>query len=263
MWTVRTRLYNFSLLLVLIFTQAQWTVAEPETTNPAYFSPTPSPTPTSTYNVFSAIASAHPSANYGVQPGNVASNPTNQAGNNAAGASGGSDGSMNLSTGATIAIIVVVCVVILGGGKPAYPQSTWTSPLTLVTASTAVLYYFAKKRQWEIREKLRSSARRVTGLGRPKTPKTPMTPKTPKPRVTRIDPPSPSQARRYQSSEEEKTPILTDEQRQRSDIEQGLWTSKKPSVVQVVPESGVQSSFDMDSPRTTSGPTWGRVFAKR
>jgi len=248
MWTVRTRLYNFSLLLVLIFTQAQWTVAQPETTNPAYFSPTPSPTPTSTYNVFSAIASAHPSANYGVQPGNVASNPTNQAGNNAAGASGGSDGSMNLSTGATIAIIVVVCVVILGG------------------ASTAVLYYFAKKRQWEIREKLRSSARRVTGLGRPKTPKTPktpMTPKTPKPRVTRIDPPSPSQARRYQSSEEEKTPILTDEQRQRSDIEQGLWTSKKPSVVQVVPESGVQSSFDMDSPRTTSGPTWGRVFAKR
>ena len=52
-----------------------------------------------------------------MQPGNVASDPTNQAGQNAAGASGASEGSLNLSTGATVAIIVIVAVVVLLGGE--------------------------------------------------------------------------------------------------------------------------------------------------
>jgi hypothetical protein len=79
----------------------------------------PSTTATTSYNVFSAIASSNPGngGNFGVQPGNVASDPTNQAGQNAAGASGSSDGSINLSTGVTVAIIVVVCLVVLLGGE--------------------------------------------------------------------------------------------------------------------------------------------------
>src|SRR5438477_11615579 len=78
----------------------------------------PSTTGTSSYNVFSAIASSNPanSGNFGVQPGNVASDATSEAGQNAAGASGGSDGSINLSTGVTVAIIVIVCLVVLIGG---------------------------------------------------------------------------------------------------------------------------------------------------
>jgi hypothetical protein len=75
-------------------------------------------TASSTYNVFSAIASSNGNGGtYGVQPGNVASDPTSQAGQNAAGASGSSDTSINLSTGATVAIIVVVVLVVLVGGK--------------------------------------------------------------------------------------------------------------------------------------------------
>jgi hypothetical protein len=78
----------------------------------------PSAAASSSYNVFSAIASNSPNGGtYGVQPGNVASDPTNQAGQNAAGASGASDGSLNLSTGATVAIIVIVCLVVLIGGE--------------------------------------------------------------------------------------------------------------------------------------------------
>jgi hypothetical protein len=83
-----------------------------------------SATTSSTYNVFSAIASNGNGGTYGVQPGNVASDPTNQAGQNAAGASGSSDGSLNLSTGATVAIIVIVVLVVLIGGKHPHSPST-------------------------------------------------------------------------------------------------------------------------------------------
>jgi len=229
MWTTQHYLRDLSLLLGLILTQTQRSSAETTTTNPAYEA-TSTAASSSSYDVFSAIASAHPSANYG----NVGTAPTSQAGANAAGASGGSDGSMNLSNGATIAIIVVVVIVVLGG------------------ASTAVLWYLAKKRQWEVRATLRRSARRVTGLGRPKTPKTPSSA-----RVMRINPPSSNPMLRSQRSDEEKTPILTDAERRKRDIEQG---QKTPSV-QV--DSAIHSSFDMDSPQATPAPGWGRVFAKR
>ncbi|KAI9748940.1 MAG: hypothetical protein M4579_007066 [Chaenotheca gracillima] len=63
----------------------------------------------------------------------------------AAGGSGTNTGFVNLSTGATIAIIVVAVVVGIGG------------------ISSAVLFYLAKKRQWEIRRSIRRSARRLTG----------------------------------------------------------------------------------------------------
>jgi hypothetical protein len=78
-----------------------------------------------------------------------------------------------------------------------------------------------------------------------------------KPRgVVRIDPPS-SMARSEQN-EEEKTPILDEDQR-KYDVERG-YKSQRPSV-QVTP--ALQSSFDMDSPRNAQGPGWAKVFGKK
>lgn len=57
-----------------------------------------------------------------MQPEKVASDSTNQAGQNAAGASGVSDSSLNLSSGATAANIVVECLVVLGGGEQVFVQ---------------------------------------------------------------------------------------------------------------------------------------------
>jgi len=65
-------------------------------------------TASSTYNVFSAIASSDQGS------GDVGTSPASY---NAAGASGSSDGSMNLSNGATIAIVVAVVVVVILGGE--------------------------------------------------------------------------------------------------------------------------------------------------
>ena len=50
----------------------------------------------------------------GIQPGNIASDPTNHT---AGGTSGSSDSSLNLSTGGTVAIIVIVGLVVLLGGE--------------------------------------------------------------------------------------------------------------------------------------------------
>jgi hypothetical protein len=72
----------------------------------------------------------------------------------------------------------------------------------------------------------------------------------------RIDPPS--GATRTQRNEEEKTPILEDDRRKR-DVENGF-KSYNP-VAQVTP--GIQSSFDMDSPRNTHGTGWSKMFGKK
>ncbi|KAI1166233.1 hypothetical protein F5B18DRAFT_98130 [Nemania serpens] len=61
----------------------------------------------------------------------------------AAGAAGSSPGAAQLSHGALIAIIVVVAVVVVGG------------------ISTAVLFFLAKQREWNVRESIRRSARKV------------------------------------------------------------------------------------------------------
>ncbi|ORY61359.1 uncharacterized protein BCR38DRAFT_459264 [Pseudomassariella vexata] len=60
-----------------------------------------------------------------------------------AGASGTSSGGVQLSHGAMVAIIVVVCVVAVLG------------------ISMAVLFYIAKKREWKIKETIRKSAKKV------------------------------------------------------------------------------------------------------
>ncbi|KAI9824772.1 MAG: hypothetical protein M1832_001600 [Thelocarpon impressellum] len=65
-------------------------------------------------------------------------------GGDAAGAVGSSS-DFKLSRGAMIAIIIVAALVGVGG------------------IASAILFYIAKKRQWEIRKSIRRSARRLTG----------------------------------------------------------------------------------------------------
>jgi len=198
----------------------------------------------SSYNVFSAIASAHPGGgSYGVQPGNVASDPTNQAGENAAGASGSSDNTMNLSMGAEIAIIVAVCAVVLIGG------------------TTAILFYLAKKRQWEVGASIRRSARRVGEIMSPRSPRFPRpvgsdVPRQPRRGTVRIDPPS-SMLRHAQHADDEKTPIIQQPIKSRRDVEAGLSIKSPPKNLST---EAAQSSFDVESPRLRTGSAWTKVW---
>jgi hypothetical protein len=122
--------------------------------------------------------------------------------------------------------------------------------------SSALLFYLAKKRQWAVRDSLRRSVRRVTGRDRPKTPHTGDSTRS-KPRsIVRIEPPS--NVIRSQRNEDEKTPILEEEQRRR-DVERGFKSHKMAA--QVTP--ALQSSFDMDSPRNAQGTGWSKVFGKK
>jgi hypothetical protein len=123
-------------------------------------------------------------------------------------------------------------------------------------ASSAVLFYLAKKRQWAVRDSLRRSVRRVTGRDRPKTPRTGDSARSKARGMVRIEPPSGMHSSQFK--EEEKTPILNDTQRKR-DVERGFKSQKVG--VQITP--ALQSSFDMDSPRTVQGPGWGKVFGKK
>ena len=90
----------------------------------------------------------------------------------AAGASGSTPGAIEISHGALIAIIVIVCVVGVFGSKyqsppardpslcrPRSPPPARTDHDEPVT--TSVLFYVAKKREWKVRETIRRSARKV------------------------------------------------------------------------------------------------------
>ncbi|KAL3476307.1 hypothetical protein BJX99DRAFT_228251 [Aspergillus californicus] len=88
-----------------------------------------------------------------------------QAQNEAGAAGPGSGGGM--SSGGMIALCVIVGVVVILG------------------FSSAALFYLAKKRQWEMREKLRRSARSVARAV--KTPLTPRFPRNQRPRADRRD----------------------------------------------------------------------------
>ncbi|KAI9730135.1 MAG: hypothetical protein M1834_006128 [Cirrosporium novae-zelandiae] len=161
-------------------------------------SSSPSSTSTSDYNVFSAIASAHPgTGDSGLQPGDVGADQSSSSEQNAAGASGGEGGSgFNLPKGAMIAICVVVGVV------------------AIVGIVATVLWFGVKKRQWEIKETIRKSARKVKeGI---------MTPLTPR---------FPRHARREPGLEriQEPSPALLREDRRGSDVEKGFGTTTKIS----------------------------------
>ncbi|KAK2761644.1 hypothetical protein FQN54_001472 [Arachnomyces sp. PD_36] len=82
------------------------------------------------------------------QPRDVSSSDSD-----AAGAEGSSSGSINLKKGDEIAIIVVASLVVVIG------------------VASAILYYLAKKRQWQVRASIRRSARRIAEPFTPRTAK--------------------------------------------------------------------------------------------
>ncbi|PQE21466.1 hypothetical protein CJF30_00008315 [Rutstroemia sp. NJR-2017a BBW] len=92
---------------------------------------------------FSALATAEPAAPDGPAAGDAGSSAGSSGADSDAGASGTSSGSVQMSTGVMVAIIVAVVGVCLFG------------------IISSVLYYLAKKRSWEVRKKIRASARRV------------------------------------------------------------------------------------------------------
>ncbi|KAM3066155.1 hypothetical protein ACMFMG_010504 [Clarireedia jacksonii] len=123
--------------------------------------PTPSPTSSSieltpamssssVASFFSALATTEPAAPDGPAAGDAGSSASSPGADSDAGASGTSSGSVQMSTGVMVAIIVAVVGVCLFG------------------IISSVLYYLAKKRSWEVRKKIRASARRVAVALTPK-----------------------------------------------------------------------------------------------
>ncbi|EOA88181.1 uncharacterized protein SETTUDRAFT_38856 [Exserohilum turcica Et28A] len=79
-----------------------------------------------------------------------------------AGAAGSSKGAFNLSGGAIAAIIVVAVVVVLGSGMSidfSLKESSANNHLVV----SGVLWWLAKKRQWDVRASIRRASRRFTG----------------------------------------------------------------------------------------------------
>ncbi|KAH7336356.1 hypothetical protein BKA65DRAFT_553012 [Rhexocercosporidium sp. MPI-PUGE-AT-0058] len=93
-------------------------------------------------SLYQTLATSVPSQpGDGPSAGDAGSSPT--SGDSAAGAAGADHGSIAISRGGIIAIIVMaVSVCVLG-------------------AVSAILFYLAKKRSWQVRESIRRSARRV------------------------------------------------------------------------------------------------------
>lgn len=211
-------------------------------------STTAAQTASSTYNVFSAIASSTPNDNPDAE------NPET------AGASGSSQTAISLNTGDQIAIGVVVGLV------------------ALVGISSAILFYIAKKRQWEVRASLRRSARRVTTAFKAKTPVKANFSRRDRGGAVRIDPPSPSHAQTSNKSKrsggimkEAKRPTpegRSDNTRNMDrDVEKGFGTKTKieavPRFSSPSPQSSrptgqaPKSSFEMDSPLKGNRPDAG------
>lgn len=112
--------------------------------------PSSSEAVSSTYNVFTAIATSSPRE--GHDPGGSPSDNPAPQNPETAGASGDTETAITLNTGDQIAIAVVVSIVVLLG------------------ITSAILFYIAKKRQWEVRAALRRSARRFTTAVKARTP---------------------------------------------------------------------------------------------
>ncbi|KAJ4349542.1 uncharacterized protein N0V89_008158 [Didymosphaeria variabile] len=80
-----------------------------------------------------------------------------------AGAAGAQNGGFSLSKGGLAAIIVVISVVVVVGGETIVASVLWTQVLTSHAVASAVLFWLAKKRQWDVRQSLRRASRRITG----------------------------------------------------------------------------------------------------
>ncbi|KAG4421805.1 hypothetical protein IFR04_005055 [Cadophora malorum] len=143
-------IFLLSLLLYVLYpiVTAQGPVASdisPSTTAATTISTislTPEMSASAVSSLYQTLATSVPSQpGDGPAAGDAGSSPG--SGDSAAGAAGADHGSIAISRGGIIAIIVVaVSVCILG-------------------AVSAVLFYLAKKRSWQVRESIRRSARRV------------------------------------------------------------------------------------------------------
>ncbi|KAL3467374.1 hypothetical protein BJX64DRAFT_248518 [Aspergillus heterothallicus] len=127
---------------------------------------------------------------------------------NAAGAAGPSSGG-GMSTGGMIALCVIVGVVVIIG------------------FSSAVLFYLAKKHQWQMREKIRRSARQVgQALKTPLTPRFPRSQK-PNPRDRDREPREAARAKpqRLLTDVEKDAVVTSDEASKHSDTKPRGWSS--------------------------------------
>jgi hypothetical protein len=81
-----------------------------------------------------------------------------------AGAEGPDSGAISLSKGGIAAIIAVVVVVALLGGKRSRKHKcSRGSDADALPVGSVVLYIIAKRRQWKVRESIRRASRRITG----------------------------------------------------------------------------------------------------
>jgi hypothetical protein len=216
-------------------------------------------TASSSYNVFSAIASSYPEQSSndsnGLPSGSPNDNP-DSPNPDTAGASGDSQTAITLNTGDIVAISVVVgLVVILGLGS-------------------ALLFYLAKKRQWEVRASLRRSAKRLTTAFKARTPMKPNFSRRDRGGVVRIDPPSATPHSNKNTDKSKRSGGILKESKPRPrvgintnmdrDVEKGFGTQTK---IEAMPRSspspspprttGPKSSFEMDSPLTGNRPGAG------
>ncbi|KAL5393952.1 hypothetical protein PMIN06_007609 [Paraphaeosphaeria minitans] len=125
-----------------------------------------------------------------------------------AGAAGTQQGGFSLSKGGLAAIIVVISLVVILG------------------VSSAVLFWLAKKRQWDVRQSLRRASRRLTGrstVDRPATKR--------QNRRTGVRLASPPAGRRKQPGREK-------------DLEKGLSEMPKRGTT----TTKITSTFDVDTP---------------
>lgn len=234
--------------------------------------PSSNPTASSTYNVFSAIASSSPPDSN--DPGGSPSDNPAGENPNTAGASGKSQTAITLNTGDQIAIGVVVGLVALLG------------------ISSAILFYLAKKRQWEVRASIRRSARRVTTAFRAKTPTKPNFSRRDRGGAVRIDPPPvPALSKNRDKSkrsggilkEGKARPERIDTGSMDRDVEKGLGkgfgthtkieAGPRFSPPPPPPPKGPKSSFEMDSPLTgnragagngkTGRASWMKMFGRK
>ncbi|CAG8951205.1 hypothetical protein HYFRA_00007952 [Hymenoscyphus fraxineus] len=141
-------LISFLLNFLLLNATAQdfITTAKPTATSSVVLTPEMSASAASSF--FSSLATTAPQQPGEALPGDAGSNAG--AGDSAAGAAGHDAGSITLSRGAIIAIIVIASMVCIFG------------------IAMSVLWYFAKKRSWEVRATLRKSARKVASALTPR-----------------------------------------------------------------------------------------------
>ncbi|KAF2641067.1 hypothetical protein P280DRAFT_398191 [Massarina eburnea CBS 473.64] len=144
-----------------------------------------------------------------------------------AGAEGASKGAFDLSNGGLAAIIIVcVLVVVLGVGS-------------------AILFWIAKKRQWDVRQSLRRASRRMTGRS---TADLPSTRRENRRTGIRLDAaPPPRNARQQQQRPN-----------QERDVEKALEGGRGKNTTKIT------STFDVDTPTPkTKGWTGGLMGKKR